>query len=82
MKKRLHDLDLPDKEYSTQMPIYHLYTYVKNYNRFVTDMGWTPLSLQKDIEKRFDPAIIASFGFNNVDYPDEVLSADLSSLYP
>jgi len=66
---------------ATQMPIYHLYTYVKNYNRFVADMGWAPLSLQTDIEKRFSPSVIATFGFTNVAYPGEVLNADLSSLY-
>jgi len=81
MKKRLKDLEFPDHTYATQMPIYHLYTYVKNYNRFVADMGWSPMSLQQDIEKRFSPELILTFGFDNTDYPDEVLTADLSSLY-
>ena len=81
MKKRLKDLKFPDHTYATQMPIYHLYTYVKNYNRFVADMGWPPMSLQQDIEKRFSPELILTFGFDNTNYPDEVITADLSSLY-
>ena len=81
MKRRLVQLELPFTDYSTQMPIYHLYTYVKNYNVFVADMGWEPLSLQVDIEKRFPAHIVSTFGFTNTDYPAEVVNADLSSLY-
>ena len=67
-KKRIRD----GTDYSTTMPIAHLYLYAKNLNKWALDILKMPMcvSYEKEIEAFYGQRAVLDFQFDKVDYED------------